>query len=86
MWSYNHTAEGNQMGPTLSLRGIDNTAYYKLWQTLTLMAILFHHANIRLPIKVERWLCRLVMTPRMHGMHHSIVQEEANANWSTILA
>jgi isoamylase len=27
---YNHTAEGNQLGPTLSLRGIDNVAYYKL--------------------------------------------------------
>src|SRR6266446_2162319 len=27
---YNHTAEGNQLGPTLSLRGIDNRAYYKL--------------------------------------------------------
>ena len=27
---YNHTAEGNQMGPTLSLRGIDNSAYYRL--------------------------------------------------------
>lgn len=27
---YNHTAEGNQQGPTLSMRGIDNTAYYKL--------------------------------------------------------
>jgi isoamylase len=27
---YNHTCEGNQMGPTLSLRGIDNTAYYKI--------------------------------------------------------
>jgi glycogen operon protein len=25
---YNHTAEGNQMGPTLSFRGIDNRAYY----------------------------------------------------------
>ncbi|HET7205029.1 MAG TPA: glycogen debranching protein GlgX [Terriglobales bacterium] len=27
---YNHTAEGNQMGPTLSFRGIDNPAYYRL--------------------------------------------------------
>ncbi|SEU35895.1 glycogen debranching protein GlgX [Stigmatella erecta] len=25
---YNHTCEGNHMGPTLSLKGIDNTAYY----------------------------------------------------------
>ena len=31
---YNHTAEGNHMGPTLSLRGIDNAAYYRL---------LYHH-------------------------------------------
>ncbi|HEX3613218.1 MAG TPA: glycogen debranching protein GlgX [Sporichthyaceae bacterium] len=27
---YNHTAEGNQLGPTLSFKGIDNTAYYRL--------------------------------------------------------
>jgi glycogen operon protein len=27
---YNHTAEGNQLGPTLSLRGIDNRSYYRL--------------------------------------------------------
>ena len=27
---YNHTAEGNQLGPTLSMRGVDNAAYYRL--------------------------------------------------------
>ncbi|MHA7268314.1 glycogen debranching protein GlgX [Arthrobacter sp. HLT1-20] len=27
---YNHTAEGNHLGPTLSFRGIDNDAYYRL--------------------------------------------------------
>jgi isoamylase len=27
---YNHTAEGNQLGPTLSLKGIDNSTYYRL--------------------------------------------------------
>jgi glycogen operon protein len=27
---YNHTAEGNHQGPTISLRGIDNPAYYRL--------------------------------------------------------
>ena len=27
---YNHTAEGNQMGPTLSFRGVDNATYYRL--------------------------------------------------------
>ncbi|HTW39159.1 MAG TPA: glycogen debranching protein GlgX [Steroidobacteraceae bacterium] len=27
---YNHTAEGNQLGPTLAFRGLDNTSYYRL--------------------------------------------------------
>ncbi|MEP7027192.1 MAG: glycogen debranching protein GlgX [Candidatus Eisenbacteria bacterium] len=29
---YNHTGEGNQLGPTLSLRGIDNASYYRLFE------------------------------------------------------
>jgi glycogen operon protein len=29
---YNHTAEGNHLGPTLSLRGVDNASYYRLHQ------------------------------------------------------
>jgi len=27
---YNHTAEGNQLGPTLSFRGVDNSVYYRI--------------------------------------------------------
>ena len=30
---YNHTAEGNELGPTLSFRGIDNASYYRLLPT-----------------------------------------------------
>ena len=56
------------------------------WQTLTLMAILFHHSNLRLPYEIERRLCRLIVTPRMHGLHHSIVQQETASNWSTIFS
>ena len=57
-----------------------------LWQTLTLMEIMFHHSNIRLPPTVERWLCHFVVTPRMHGIHHSIAREETDSNWSTIFS
>jgi sterol desaturase/sphingolipid hydroxylase (fatty acid hydroxylase superfamily) len=57
-----------------------------VWQTATLLAILFHHANVAVPVAVERWLCRLIVTPRMHGIHHSIVQDETDANWSTIFS
>ncbi len=53
------------------------------WQTLLLLSIMFHHSNVRLPIKTETWLNRLIVTPRMHGIHHSIVPEETASNWSS---
>ncbi len=57
-----------------------------IWQTATLLAILLHHSNVEIPLYIERWLCRFIVTPRMHGIHHSMIREEANANWSTIFA
>ncbi|WP_243372729.1 sterol desaturase family protein [Geotalea sp. SG265] len=57
-----------------------------LWQTLTLMEIMFHHSNVRLPFDLEKRLCRLIVTPRMHGIHHSIVRAETDSNWSTIFS
>src|SRR5437667_10868316 len=48
------------------------------------VATMFHHSNCRLPIKVERILNLVLVTPRMHGIHHSIVQRETNSNWGTI--
>src|SRR3989442_15214341 len=47
-------------------------------------ATLFHHSNWRLPINLERVLNLIIVTPRMHGIHHSIVQRETNSNWGTI--
>ena len=44
----------------------------------------FEHSNWRLPIALERFLNHVLVTPRMHGIHHSIVQRETNSNWGTI--
>jgi sterol desaturase/sphingolipid hydroxylase (fatty acid hydroxylase superfamily) len=54
-----------------------------LWQTLTLLSVLFHHSNVRLPIEFERNLVRFIVTPRMHGIHHSTVHAETDSNWSS---
>ncbi len=45
---------------------------------------LFEHSNWRLPLGFERFLNHVLVTPRMHGIHHSIVQRETNSNWGTI--
>lgn len=54
-----------------------------IWQNIVLLSILFHHSNVELPIGVERVVARFVVTPRIHGIHHSIVPEETNSNWSS---
>lgn len=56
---------------------------FSVWQCAFLIAILFHHSNVELPIRWERWVNKLVVTPRMHGIHHSIVERETNSNWSS---
>ena len=57
-----------------------------IWQTATLVSILFHHSNARLPQRFERALSHLIVTPRMHGIHHSAAADEMNSNWSSGLA
>jgi sterol desaturase/sphingolipid hydroxylase (fatty acid hydroxylase superfamily) len=40
---------------------------------------MFHHSNIELPNGLERRLSCLIVTPRMHGIHHSMVEAETNS-------
>ena len=44
----------------------------------------FHHSNVRLPLRVERVLNWVLVTPRMHGVHHSQVRRETNSNYSVV--
>jgi sterol desaturase/sphingolipid hydroxylase (fatty acid hydroxylase superfamily) len=54
------------------------------WQKLLLPAIFFQHANLRLPRRVDDRMALVVVTPRMHGIHHSIVEEETNSNYASL--
>ena len=47
---------------------------------------IFQHSNIKLPIKFERVLNKIFVTPRMHGIHHSNYKEETNSNYSTVFS
>lgn len=59
---------------------------YLLYEAAFQAGTLFHHSNLRLPIRSERLLVRLMVTPRMHGIHHSQVPEETNSNYATIFS
>lgn len=57
-----------------------------VWQGLTMASVLFHHSNVRLPPLFERVLGFIVVTPRLHGIHHSRVGDHTNSNWSSGLS
>lgn len=44
-------------------------------------AAMFNHGNVTLPTWLERQLRRVVVTPDMHRIHHSILPAEANSNY-----
>jgi len=67
----------------ISLVGISAWAF-TAYQIAFLSEVLFHHSNWRLPIRLERILSKVIVTPRMHGIHHSQIHRENNSNFGTV--
>jgi len=42
---------------------------------------MFNHANVRLDLRIDRWLRLLVVTPDMHRVHHSVFPQETDSNF-----
>jgi len=42
---------------------------------------MFNHSNVRLPLALDAILRRLLVTPDMHRVHHSVVKRETNSNY-----
>ena len=57
-------------------------AYEIIFQAGTL----FHHSNWRLPPALEKCLNLAIVTPRMHGIHHSRFRDETNSNYSVVFS
>lgn len=46
----------------------------------------FHHSNTRISFKLEKIINKIIVTPRMHGIHHSMVKRETDSNYSVIFS
>ena len=57
-----------------------------LFEGLISLCAQFHHSNIDLPDSVERYLSRLIVTPRFHTSHHAVERTYGEANFSTVLS
>ena len=46
----------------------------------------FQHSNIKIPFRLEKIFNKILVTPRMHGIHHSIKKRETDSNFSIIFS
>jgi len=59
---------------------------YVIYETVFMCGTMLHHSNIKLPLKIEYYLNKVLVTPRMHGIHHSDVKDETNSNYSVLFS
>lgn len=57
-----------------------------IFEVLLNASALFNHANLRLPKRVEHYLRMLMVTPDMHRVHHSVIEQETNSNYGFCLS
>ncbi len=62
------------------LLGVDDGTL-RLWQQMLVISVIFHHSNLELPIDLERRLVPVIVTPRMHGIHHSTRSADTDSNY-----
>jgi sterol desaturase/sphingolipid hydroxylase (fatty acid hydroxylase superfamily) len=57
-----------------------------LYQSLSLVATQFSHANIKLPKRLDHFLSYLIVSPDMHKVHHHYVLPYTDANYGNIFS
>jgi sterol desaturase/sphingolipid hydroxylase (fatty acid hydroxylase superfamily) len=67
------------------LLGVDRDTL-RIWQQMLVASVVFHHSNLELPREVEARLNAILVTPRMHGIHHSTRPDETDSNFSSLLS
>ena len=57
-----------------------------IFELLLNATALFNHANVSLPAWLEPWVRRVLVTPDMHRIHHSVIEAERNSNYGFCLS
>ena len=65
--------------------GVDPStlAIYRVWSAIN---ALLEHANIRLPLGLDRFFAFAIVSPNMHKVHHSRIEAFTNSNYGNIFS
>ena len=69
----------------ISIIGITPAVFF-IYEICFTANTMFQHSNIKLPISIERILNKIIVTPRMHAIHHSQFRTETDSNFSTVFS
>lgn len=57
-----------------------------IYQTLVVAFTAFTHANISLPVAIDKWLSYLLISPNMHKVHHHRLQPYTDTNYGAVFS
>jgi sterol desaturase/sphingolipid hydroxylase (fatty acid hydroxylase superfamily) len=71
--------------PVIALAGA-SISQVLVVESITVVVVVFHHANLRLPRWLELPMRSVIVTPAMHVVHHSRWQPETNSNYGAVFS
>ncbi len=71
--------------PVLALLGM-TLVELAVYETLMFAVVQLHHANVALPPALDRMARTLIVTPSLHKVHHSRLQQETDSNYGSLLS
>jgi sterol desaturase/sphingolipid hydroxylase (fatty acid hydroxylase superfamily) len=69
--------------PVLTLLGVSIYAIIA-YTVLLVPVVIFHHSNIHIGNNFDKLLRKLIVSPHMHRIHHSVIQKETDSNYSAL--
>ena len=57
-----------------------------MYQSLSVVATQFNHANIRLPLWIDKALSWFLVSPNMHKVHHHYMRPQTDSNYGNIFS
>ncbi|MBL1433335.1 MAG: sterol desaturase family protein [Gammaproteobacteria bacterium] len=57
-----------------------------LFEIILNASAMFNHSNVRLPLNIDNALRKIIVTPDMHRVHHSVIRSETDSNYGFFLS
>ncbi|MBA3682643.1 MAG: sterol desaturase family protein [Bacteroidetes bacterium] len=61
-----------------------NAILLLIYSTVLFIVIVLHHANVKISTNVDLFIRKIIVSPRMHRIHHSVIRSETDSNYGSV--